>query len=337
MRRRAQGFTTRGGRSIAFGQLGFGGAPLGNMHRALTEAEAEATLNAAWDAGVRYFDTAPLYGHGLSEMRTGRVLRERKGVVLSTKVGRLLEPCAPGEEESGIYKATPHLSVRFDYSYDGVLRSYDESHARLGRDRIAILYVHDIDARTHGGREQSEARIRELIDLGGWRALSELRSAGAIDAIGVGVNEWEPCARMLVLADPDLFLLAGRYTLLEQDALALLDSCRAEGVGVVIGGAFNSGILVGGSTYDYAAAPSHVVVRVRALAAVCRIHDVPLAAAALQFPYAHPAVVSVIAGAQAPNEVQANARLAAQPITSALWRDLKSRKLIDEAAPVPED
>src|SRR5262249_41328858 len=163
-------------------------------------------LAAAWSSGIRYFDTAPLYGHGLAEIRLGRAFRGKDGFVLSTKVGRLLEPCAPGSEEAGIFKNVPHLKVRFDYSYDGVMRSYEESLARLGRDRIDILLVHDVDGFTHGGPAQSEARIRELIDRGGWRALSDLRGSGAVSAIGAGVNEWEPCARLLELVDPDLFL-----------------------------------------------------------------------------------------------------------------------------------
>ncbi len=239
-------FVTRGGRALDFTEFGFGGAPLGNMHRALDDDEARATLDAAWVAGIRYFDTAPLYGHGLSEMRTGRALagRERNNYLISTKVGRLLEPCAPGDENNGIYKNTPNVRVRFDYSYDGVMRSFEASLSRLGR--IDILFVHDVDARTHGGTAQSEARIRELMDRGGWRALSELRSSGAVAAIGAGVNEWQPCARLLELADPDLFLLAGRYTLLEQEPFeTLFPLCEVRGVGIVIGGPFNSGILRG--------------------------------------------------------------------------------------------
>lgn len=329
-------FTTRAGREIPFGPIGFGGAPLGNMHRALSEEEAQATLMAAWDGGMRYFDTAPLYGHGLSETRTGAFLRGKTDFLLSTKVGRLLEPCAPGEEASGIYKQTPPVRVRFDYSHDGVLRSFEESRARLGFDKIDILYVHDVDARTHGGRAQSEARIDELLKTGGWRALSELRAAGAVKAVGVGVNDGEPCERMLASADPDLFLLAGRYTLLEQGALPLLNSCVGRGVDVVIGGPFNSGILAGRATYDYGAAPADVTARVQRLDSLCRSHGVPLAAAALRFPLAHPAVVAVLAGAQTPAEVRANAALVELPIPSALWQDLRREALIDESVPVPE-
>jgi D-threo-aldose 1-dehydrogenase len=310
------------------------------MHRVLTENEAYETLETAWNAGIRYFDTAPLYGHGLSELRIGRVLagRDRASFLLSTKVGRLLDPCAPGEEDSGIYKSTPHVRVRFDYSYDGVMRSFEASLDRLGFDRIDILFVHDVDARTHGGRAQSETRIRELIDLGGWRALAELRSSGAVAAIGAGVNEWEPCARLLELADPDLFLLAGRYTLLEQAPLeTLFPRCVARGVGAVVGGPFNSGILAGRSTYDYASAPSDILARVRALDAICRGHDIPLAQAALRFPLAHPSVVSVIAGAQTKNEVSNNAAMMGAATPVALWDDLKRNNLLATGAPVPRN
>src|SRR5580658_2861622 len=239
----AREFTTPRGRTLSFTSLGFGGAAIGNMHRALAESDAWATLEAAWDGGLRYFDTAPLYGHGLSERRIGRFLagRSRDAFLLSTKVGRLLEPCAPGEEASGIYKATPRLTVRFDYTADGVRRSLDASLQRLGLDRVDILYVHDLEARTHG--PAFEAHWAALAD-GGWRALDELRARGTVAAIGLGANDAAACRRLLARFDPDLFLLAGRYTLLEQAPLeGLLPDCEARGVGVVVGGPFNSGVL----------------------------------------------------------------------------------------------
>ena len=335
--------TTQAGRTLAFSALGFGAAPLGNMNRVLTEADARATVRQAWSLGMRYFDTAPLYGHGLSERRVGAALKDeaRDSFLLSTKVGRLLEPCAPGGEDSGIYRGVPPFRIAYDYSYDGVMRSHTESLARLGLDRIDILYVHDIDAMTHGSRDAAELRTRQLIDQGGWRALDELRAAGGVAAIGAGVNEWQPCVRLLQLADPDIFLLAGRYTLLEQEALAtLLPACISRGIGVVVGGPFNSGILatgaVAGALYNYAPAPEPVLARTAAIEAVCAGHDVRLAQAALQFPLGHPAVVSVIPGGQTPDQVAQNLALLKAPIPDTLWRDLKGAGLMSLDAPTPE-
>ncbi len=335
--------TTQAGRTLAFSAFGFGAAPIGNMNRVLSEADAEAAVRQAWTLGARYFDTAPLYGHGLSERRVGAALKgeSRGGFLLSTKVGRLLEPCAPGTEDSGIYVGVPPLRVRYDYSYDGVMRSYAASLERLDLDRVDILYVHDIDAMTHGSAEAAQARTRELIDRGGWRALDELRAAGDVKAIGAGVNAWEPCARLIELADPDIFLLAGRYTLLEQEALAsLLPACAARGIGVVIGGPFNSGILAtgpaAGATYNYAPAPEAILRRTAAIEAVCIRHGVRLAQAALQFPLGHPAVVSVIPGGQTPDQVAQNVALLNAPTPDRLWRDLKGAGLMTPDAPTPE-
>jgi D-threo-aldose 1-dehydrogenase len=332
-------FVTPKGRRLEFTQLGFGGAPLGNMNRALSEAEAEATVRAAWDAGVRYFDTAPLYGHGLSEARIGRVLSRapRGEFLLSTKVGRVLDPCGDGEQGGGIYRDTPPLRVRFDYGRDGVLRSLEESLARLGLERVDVLYVHDVEPRTHGGDEAYEARWRELVDGGGWRALDELRRAGVVQALGLGVNQAEPCARMLAELDPDLFLLAGRYTLLEQAPLHdLLPACERRGVGLVIGGPFNSGVLArADGTFDYGAVPAEVRAGIARLAAACARFGVALPAAALQFAAAHPAVVSVIPGGQTPEEVSANAAMMSAAIPAQLWTALKDERLIDAGAPTP--
>jgi D-threo-aldose 1-dehydrogenase len=332
-------FVTPPGSALAFTLAGFGGAPLGNMHRILTDDESIAAVTAAWSAGLRYFDTAPLYGHGLSESRIGQALagQPREDFLVSTKVGRRLEPCAPGQERAGIYRGVPPLEVVFDYSRDGVLRSLEASHARLGLDRVDILYVHDLERRTHGSDAAYEARWRELTDGGGWRALGELRAAGVVAAIGLGVNETAACERLLSELDPDLFLLAGRYTLLEQAPLAgLLPACERRGVGIVIGGPFNSGVLARqGGSYDYADAPREVLARVERLAAACARFDVPLAAAALQFAAAHPAVVSVIPGAQSAAEVETNVGLMDVAIPPALWAALKDEGLIDPAAPTP--
>jgi D-threo-aldose 1-dehydrogenase len=331
-------FVTRAGANISFTALGFGSAPLGNYLRALSEGESDATLEAAWESGLRYFDTAPLYGLGLSEMRVGRLLRghSRARYTLSTKVGRLLEPCEPGEVNGGFFVQTPQVRFVYDYSYDGVMRSFDSSLKRLGVDRVDVLFVHDVDAFCHGGRAGSEARIQELISRGGWRALEELRANGTVAAIGAGVNEWEPCARLLELADPDLFLLAGRYTLLEQAPIdTLFPECARRGVGIVLGGPLNSGILAGKTTYNYAAAPPEIIARVRMLEAVCRTHDVQLHHAALQFVLAHPLVVSVIPGSQTADENRQNVAALDAVIPATFWDALKRAALIHPEAPTP--
>jgi D-threo-aldose 1-dehydrogenase len=331
---------TRGGERLDFSALGLGAAPLGNMHAPLTEAEAQATVRRALTLGVRYFDTAPLYGLGLAEQRVGAALSSEPSVILSTKVGRLLQPRGPGEAPEGIYVDTPPLKVAYDYSWDGVMRSVEASLARLGRDRIDILYVHDVDAVTHGSVAAAEKRIEQLIDLGGWRALSELRASGAVKAIGAGVNEAWPCVRLLALADPDLFLIAGRYTLLNTSALPrLLPACRKRGVGVVIGGPFNSGVLatgpVAGAKYDYASASPTILERAGALQAVCDRHGVALATAALHFCLAGPAVVCVLAGARSPAEIECNAASLDVAIPVDLWAELKHEGLIPKEAPTP--
>jgi D-threo-aldose 1-dehydrogenase len=331
-------FVTRAGRNVSLTALGFGSAPLGNYLRALSEADSDATLEAAWESGLRYFDTAPLYGLGLSEMRVGRLLRRhpRTQYTLSTKVGRLLEPCAPAEVNGGFFVNTPQVRFVYDYSYDGVMRSFDSSLKRLGVDRVDVLFVHDVDAFCHGGRAGTEARIQELVTRGGWRALDELRASGTVAAIGAGVNEWEPCSRLLELVDPDLFLLAGRYTLLEQAPIdTLFPECARRGVGVVIGGPLNSGILAGKTTYNYAAAPPEILARVRMLEAVCRTHDVQLHHAALQFVLAHPLVVSVIPGSQTAQENRQNVAALDAVIPAAFWDQLKHAALIHPEAPTP--
>ena len=332
-------FVTRDGKRLSFTTLGFGSAPLGNYTRVLSEEECDRTLQLAWDSGMRYFDTAPFYGFGLSEMRVGRLLRQlrRSDYVISTKVGRLFDPCEPEEVNSGFFIGTPQLRMRYDYSYDGVMRSYEESLERLGIDRVDILYVHDICAFVHGGREGSERVIRELIDQGGWRALSELRDNGDVSAIGAGVNEWQPCARLLELVDPDLFLLAGRYTLLEQEPLEkLFPQCLEQNARIVIGGPYNSGVLAGTPTYNYAEIPPDIAERVQAIAEVCAAHDVPMARAALHFVAAHPVVVSVIPGGQNAAQTRENARLLDEEVPAAFWADLKARQLIHPDAPTPD-
>jgi D-threo-aldose 1-dehydrogenase len=216
------------------------------------------------------------------------------------------------------------------------MRSYEESRARLGLDCIDILYVHDPDGRNHGGRAGAEARLQELMKSGGWRALDELRASGTVKAIGCGVNEWEPCARLLELADPDLFLIAGRYTLLEQEPLnALFPACEKRGVGVVIGGPLNAGALVGGPYYDYAPITKPIVSRVACLKEICDAHNVAIADAALQFAAAHPVVVSVLSGPGSAQETRAYAASFNAPIPPALWKALKDERAINLDAPTP--
>jgi D-threo-aldose 1-dehydrogenase len=330
-------FTTRAGRKLSFTRLGFGGASIADFPRPQSAQEVEDIVDAAWNVGERYFDTAPLYGLGLSERRIGRALSKypRDAFVLSTKVGRLVKPAEPGDAERGTFTFDGRKFV-YDYSYDGVMRSFEESLKRLGQDRVDILFVHDPDGRNHDGRAGSEARLQELMQTGGWRALSELRDSGAVAAIGCGVNEWEPCARLLELADPDLFLIAGRYTLLEQEPLhALFPQCQKRGVGVVIGGPFNAGALLGGPYYDYAPITQPIRSRVASLADICNRNGVAIADAALQFIGAHPVVVSILTGAASVEEVKANVASFERPIPAALWKALKDERAINLDAPTP--
>ena len=323
---------------LKFSELGLGGAPLGNLFAPVSDAEAMAALESAWMAGVRTFDTAPLYGHGLSECRFGRFLRAkpRGDFLLSTKVGRLVEPAGEGATDPAY--AVRGTRIVFDYSRDGAMRSLDASLKRLGLDRVDMVFIHDVGADTHGPADQPR-RYREALE-GAWAALAELRSQGTIRGIGLGVNDWRVCVDFLRDADPDCFLLAGRYTLLEQEPLdPLLSECTRRGVSVLIGGAFNSGILaIGarpGAMYDYGPAPAAVLARVAAIEAIAKRHGVTLPAAALQFPLAHPAVASVLIGARSAAEVGASMAFLDARIDPALWVDLKREGLIAANAPVP--
>ncbi|HEX7641517.1 MAG TPA: aldo/keto reductase [Burkholderiaceae bacterium] len=315
--------------------LGMGCAPIGGLYRTVSTEEAQAAVDAAWERGVRYFDTAPFYGYTRSERRLGAALREhqRDDYVVSTKVGRLMEPdpmVRPGED--GWADPLP-FRPRFDYTYDGVLRSHDESLQRLGMERVDILFVHDIGAMTHGALHQHY--WRQLTGGGGLRALQSLKDEGRVRAIGLGVNEWEVALAAMQECDIDCTLLAGRYTLLEQASLSpFLEACTRQGTAVVIGGPFNSGILAGNGKFNYADAPPAVAARVGEIAAVCREFDVPLQAAALQFPMAHPAIVSCIPGAHDVAQLRQNAAWFEQAIPPQLWQELKRRGLIDERAPV---
>jgi D-threo-aldose 1-dehydrogenase len=331
-----------GNASIAFTELGFGAAPIGNLYRALSEDAAQATLNRAWDQGVRYFDTAPLYGLGLSETRMNTFLRgkRRDDYVISTKIGRLFRLPGKGEDRDCIGKffGVPARKEIYDYTYDGVMRSIEFSLERLGLDRIDILFAHDLDLFNHKTQNALDAKLAEFM-AGGYRALLTLRDAGVIKAFGAGVNEWQPCQWMLERGDFDLFLLAGRYTLLEQEALAsFLPMALDRGVGVVVGGPYNSGVLATGpkpgAFYNYDPAPPEILDRVARIEAICARHSVRLVDAAFQFPLRHPAVVSVIPGGQGVAEVDANLAAAHATIPTALWRDLQSAGLLRQDAPV---
>lgn len=325
---------------LTFTELGFGSAPLGNLYKAVADDEAHAVLEGAWASGCRYYDTAPLYGLGLAETRLNRFLRGKKRdeYVLSTKVGRVLKVCPP-EQRTGIGKFfdTPSRVEQYDYSYDGVMRSLDASFERLGVDRIDILYAHDMDIFTHGSAEARDARIAEFMGSG-YRALLSLREQGVIKAFGSGINEWQAAQTLAERGDFDLFLLAGRYTLLEQEALeTFLPLCSRRGIGIVLGGPYNSGILATGpkpgAYYDYSEAPQAVLDKVTRIEAVCNRHGVKLIEAALNFPLANPVVVSVIPGGQRVEEVLGNARLLNAEIPQALWRDLKAEGLMRQDAP----
>lgn len=324
-------------RFVAPPGLGFGGAPLGNLFAAIPEAEAAATLETAWNLGQRYFDTAPLYGLGLSEHRFGAMLRARPRdeFVLSTKVGRLLlaDRAAPSAQH-GFVDGLP-FRVAFDYSAAAVRRSIEDSYQRLGLSRIDIVFIHDIDEYTHGAAWR--ARHAEAM-AGAAPALAALRESGVISGFGLGVNQVEPCLMALERSDPDVLLLAGRYTLLDTAALdTLFPACAARGVSVVIGGPYNSGLLAGGATFNYAAAPAEMVARVRRIAAVCARFAVSIKAAALQFCAAHPVVTSVIPGARNPAELQENAALFRAAIPAAFWAELKREGLLAAQAPTPDE
>jgi len=327
---------------LAFTELGMGTAPLGNLYRAISDDDAHATLEKAWEIGCRYFDTAPLYGLGLAETRVNRFLRgkNRDDFVLSTKAGRLLEVCPP-DQRTGIGKFfdTPSRREQFDYSYNGIMRSFEHSLERLGVDRVDILFAHDLDIFNQGSAEVMEARLSDFL-ASGYRAMLSLRDQGVVKAIGAGINEWQPAQRMLEHGDFDMFLLAGRYTLLEQEALdTFLPLCERRGVGIVLGGPYNSGILATGpkpgAYFNYDPAPQDILDRVAKIEAVCTSHGVKLIEAALRFPLHHPCVVSTIPGAQAVAEAESNRVCLDASIPDALWADLKAEGLMRTDAPTP--
>ncbi|TMI93138.1 MAG: aldo/keto reductase [Bacillati bacterium ANGP1] len=319
---------------VSVTRLGLGTAPLGGLFSPVAEEEARATIEQAFAAGLRFFDTAPLYGHGLAEQRLGRVLASKPRVefVLATKVGRLLRAGAPPDpsqfyQGKPFYAGTPLLNPVFDFSYDGVMRSVDESLERLGLDSIDLLHIHDPD-------HHFDEALR-----GAYRALDRLRADETIGAVGVGMNQAAMLVRFAREADVDCFLLAGRYTLLDQTALAeLLPVCLERRIAVIAGGVYNSGILADprpGATFDYIPARPELITRARRLKKVCARHDVPLKAAAIQFPLGHPAVAAVLIGCRSAAEVDENVRMFRCEIPAGLWDDLRREGLIPEGVPAP--
>jgi len=319
--------------------LGFGAAPLGDLFARLDDRAAVDAVNAAVDGGVTLIDTSPLYGHGLSEQRVGNALRrlDREAVVICTKVGRVLHPARERAWDREGYVGGLPFAATLDYSHDGALRSLEQSLLRLGTERVEIALIHDVDRRNHGSA--FESRYGEAV-RGAYRALERLRSEGRVRAIGVGVNEVEPCLRFAADCDIDCVLLAGRYTLLDTSALdVFLPLAQRRGIGVMLGGVFNSGVLatgaVAGAKYDYADASPEILARTARIADHCKAHGVPLPVAAMQFAAAHPAVSSVVLGAVTPAEVGRNLTGWHQAAVPALWAALKADGLLPVHTPTP--
>lgn len=323
-----------GDHGLTLPRVGLGTASLGNFLGAISEQQATDTVGEAYRAGVRYFDTAPLYGHGLAERRLAEGLGDhRSDVVISTKVGRLLRADAPRDESQYIdgepfYTDVPETGPVWDFSYQGVRTSVEESLERLRVSHVDILNLHDPDAHY------------DVASTTAYQALSDLRSEGAVKGIGAGMNQTPVLTRLVETCDLDVVLLAGRYTLLDQSSMEdLLPACHRRGTSVIAGGVFNSGILLDpseGARFDYVTAGSDVLTKARAIREVCDRYDVPLAAAAIQFPLAHPQVGSLLIGARSPEEFQMDLDLLAVPIPGGLWNDLRAAGLLPEGVPTPE-
>jgi len=327
---------------VELSTLGFGGAPLGELFDPVSETEAQETLQAAWDAGIRYYDTAPFYGYGKSEHRLGHFLRqqERKDFILSSKVGRVLTATRDLDsfDKGGWIGGLP-FDYRFDYSYDGIMRSWEDSLQRLGLSSIDVLLIHDLDSFFHDSEQRFSAHLNQLI-TSGWRALDELRSQGLIKAVGTGLNRMGALPRLFDAVDLDLSIVAMPYTLLDQEVLKEeFPLCEEHGVRIVIGAVFASGILVSGPTegarYAYNTASPEILDKTRRIQEVCQRHDVPLPAAAMQFPLGHPLVSAIIPGAMEPSHIQTNAKWFQHEIPADMWAELKTEGLLREDAPTP--
>ena len=331
---------TVGTTNLKLSPLGFGAAPIGNTPAPLSDDQCHATVIAAYEAGVRYFDTSPAYGNGLSEHLLGRGLRsiESRDFVLSTKVGRYLVP-KPDAEVQPSERSLRMKSV-LDYSFDAAMRSVDQSFQRLGLNKIDMLMIHDVDIKTHRSEQAYEQRFREAMN-GAYLALEKLRSEGTITAIGIGVHDVEPCIRFLNAGDFDAIMLSGHYTLLEQSALeTVLPLCVKKSTSLLVAGPFASGVLatgsVPGSTFKYNPASREVLAKVAHIEKICQEFGVALPAAALQFAFAHPAIASVVTGAISPDQAYANATHFRAKIPSAFWSVLKDEGILSAEAPVPQ-
>jgi D-threo-aldose 1-dehydrogenase len=325
---------------LTFTALGYGGAPIGNYNGVFSDADAQDMVSQAWDQGIRYFDTAPGYGNGLSEHRLGHALRrrDRKELVLSTKVGRVLTPMLDAPSTSGQYLDIPPLVAGYDYSYDGVMRAVEQSMQRMLTDHFDVLLIHDCDRYTHGS---AAPELFHQAIVSAFPALESLREQQVVKAIGFGINETDLMIEAIKSTDVDVCLLAGRYTLLEQEPLdELFPICEQQGVGIVLGGVYNSGVLatgpISGARFNYALADANILATARQLQDVCRRHDVPLAAVALQFAYAHPVVVSACIGARDERQQTRNAELFESSVPGELWDDLRAADLIRSDAPIPQ-
>ncbi len=322
-------------------QLGFGGAPLGELFERVTSGQANETLQTAWDSGIRYYDTAPFYGHGKSEHRTGHFLQDmpREEFALSTKVGRVLTP-AKGDNFTSEFWAHPlPFDFYYDYSYDGIMRSFEQSLHRLGMSRVDLLMIHDLDIWFNGKQDRVQAWLSQLF-TSGWRALEELKSSGAIRGIGAGINETGMIPRFTNYVDLDCCIVAMPYNLLDQESLDVeFPLCEKNKIGIIVGAPFASGILATGATegayYKYAPASPEILDRTAKIEAACERHGVSLIAAALQFPLHHPVVNAIIPGALLPEHVSSNAEKSIMDIPSDLWTELRESGLIRKDSPTP--
>jgi len=331
-----QRFKTRklGNTSLQLSEFGLGCAAMAGNHRPVDNKDIHDAIKSGLAADIKFVDTAPFYGFGRSEHFVGAAVRGRDDIVLSTKAGRLLKKEPIPADLAADWPGSFLFNPVYDYTYDGVMRSYEDSLQRLGVDRIDVLLLHDIGEMQHG----AELNKRLFADAmsGGYKALDELRSAGEIKAIGLGVNESEVCIAAMKHGHWDTFLLAGRYTLLEQTPIHdLIPACEKAGTGIILGGPYNSGILAGGDTWNYAQAPADVISKAKAISNVCESHNIHLSAAALQYPLGCPIVASVIPGARSQIEMEQNIAFFETPIPSSFWSDLRNENLLDEQAPLP--